>query len=141
MTATELLQHPFVKGAGRTSSLQNLVQKWWKWKERDDMQKNHAKMDTIRTVYDATITEDDAWDFGNGTVLAANALHDNPSDTESGFDEIGTLRPGRGSDAKVFERDVQSYPLDSPGDERRRTFVVNDDLPDGFEEEVSLGCE
>jgi hypothetical protein len=80
--------------------------------------------------------DDDGWDFGNGTVMTTRGADQD----ETAF--AGTIRPGKGSEARVFERDVQPYQVQAtlgdayPGenDERRRTFIVNDDVPDDFEE-------
>jgi hypothetical protein len=86
---------------------------------------------------------DDGWDFGNGTMISTQGAPSVEDHSETEY--VGTIRPGKGSEARVFERDVQSYQMQpsledvytTEGDDRRRTFIVNDDIPEDFEE-VSL---
>jgi len=135
-STAELLDHPFIRKAGRIQSLQRLINRYSEFKRQSA---SHARADsevpnpTINGTIDG---EDDGWDFGNGTVLTTRGASQN----ETAF--AGTIRPGKGSEARVFERDVQPYQVQAtlgdayPGetDERRRTFIVNDDVPDDFEE-------
>lgn len=90
----------------------------------------HSRSETELSAQTMNLTidgDEDGWDFGNGTVMSALG------------EQIGTIRPGKGSEARVFERDVQPYQAQHsmadayPEDDRRRTFIVNDDVPDDFE--------
>lgn len=138
MSAEELLEHPFIKNAGRTVSLQRLIMKWSEYKARHRSNapvKSHQ--DLIAADEAGTIHEE--WDYGNGTFadtiafkrMAAAAKEETVS---------GTIRPVKGSTGQVFERDVQRTPRKtSIGDaysedgltaERKRlaTVVVNDQV-------------
>jgi len=132
----ELLDHPFIRKAGRIQSLQRLINRYSEFKRQYS---SHSRADseipnpTINGTIDG---DDDGWDFGNGTVMTIRGA------TQDESTLAGTIRPGKGSEARVFERDVQPYQIQTtlgdayPGetDDRRRTFIVNDDVPDDFEE-------
>jgi hypothetical protein len=136
-----LLEHPFIRKASRVQSLQRLVNRL---AEHKRLHGNHSRSETSisNPTIDGTIDgEDDGWDFGNGTVMSVQGTNAQEEDPAT----VGTIRPGKGSEARVFERDVQPYQMQPslsdayPEDDsaRRRTFIVNDDVPEGFEE-VSL---
>ena len=139
----ELLEHPFIRKAGRVQSLQRLVNRL---AEHKRLTGQHSRSETSISAQTMNMTidgDEDGWDFGNGTFMSAQG-----GTTEQDPTVAGTIRPGKGSEARVFERDVQPYQMQPslsdayPEDDaaRRRTFIVNDDVPDGFEE-VGQGCQ
>lgn len=103
--------------------------------------------DTITSEHEGTI--DEGWDYGNGTIadtIALKRMTALQEDTVS-----GTIRPVKGSQGQLFERDVQrtprkisigeAYTEDGMTAERKRleTVVINENI-DGIPQRPVSQC-
>lgn len=90
-TATQLLKHPFIRKAKKTSLLVELIErhKLWKMQQADDGSRLQHDDDSFDDDQEDSVAQEDAWDFGTvRPVAAANAgtVRGMPQSISSGFD-------------------------------------------------------
>jgi len=111
-TAKDLLKHPFVKGAKKTSGLTELIDRRKRWKQVVGPTSSDEEDDDDAHPNDAAPVDDAGWDFGDEKEDPKKASSEksakrSPKTDVKGSNRNGSAKPKAGKKASTSDKDLK----------------------------------
>jgi serine/threonine-protein kinase 24/25/MST4 len=112
-TAKDLLKHPFVKGAKKTSGLTELIDRRKRWKQVVGPTSSDEEDEDDPQHNDAASTDDAGWDFGvedtkdDKKASAEKSAKRSPKPDAKGSNRNGSAKPKAGKKPSTSDKDLK----------------------------------